>query len=275
MDGADYETNAVTANPVSVIVTDDDTRGVTVSPTTLSVPEFKPGQEVEANEREYTVVLESQPTANVTITIEKTGETTLTADESSLTFTAINWETAQTVTVSAADDNDHANEQAVFAHAASGGDYTTIPVIMVASVTATTVDTDAANVIISKASLAFEEGATRTYTIVLTTDPETATVTVGISVINGSGDNESDVAISTQMITFTGTVGLTPGNWNTAQTITVTSPADVDAADEMATIDHTVSSNYGDGRKPADITVSVNDSAGAGRYSNERPFNHY
>ena len=257
--GADYETNAVTANPVSVIVTDDDTRGVTVSPTTLIVPEFKPGQAVEANEREYTVVLESQPTANVTITIGKTGETTLTADESSLTFTAIDWETAQTVTVSAADDNDHAsNEQAVFAHAASGGDYTTSPVIMVASVIAKTLDTDAVNVIISTASLAFDEGATSTYTIVLTTDPEMATVTVGISVINGSGDNESDVAISTQMITFTGTVGLTPGNWNTARTITVTSPADVDAADEMATIAHTVL-NYGDAETPADITVSVSD----------------
>ena len=51
---------------------------------------------------------------------------------------------------------------------------------------------------------------------------------------------QSDVAISTQMITFTGTVGGTTGNWNAAQTITVTSPVDVDAADEMATIDHTV-----------------------------------
>ena len=256
--GADYGApNNVAASTVAVTVTDNDTRSVTVSPTTLQI--------TEGTSLTYQVKLLSQPTADVTITIAKAagGEGTLSANPSTLTFTETNWEDSQSVTITAANDNDHAsNEQAVFEHAASGGDYTTTPAIMVASVTARTVDTDAANVIISTpsltASLDFQEGATSTYTIVLTTNPEMATVTVGISVINGSGDNVSDVAISTQMITFTGTVGFTPGNWNTAQTITVTSPADVDAADEMATIDHTVT-NYGDAGKPADILVRVSD----------------
>ncbi|MEA3643655.1 MAG: FG-GAP-like repeat-containing protein, partial [Lamprobacter sp.] len=51
----------------------------------------------------YTVVLNSQPTADVTITLASpNGQVSV--DQATLTFTTANWDTAQTVTVSAVDD---------------------------------------------------------------------------------------------------------------------------------------------------------------------------
>ncbi|WP_392531283.1 lamin tail domain-containing protein [Nostoc sp. C117] len=55
----------------------------------------------------YTVVLNSQPTADVTINIINNGDpqTKTTTDVSSLTFTTANWNVAQTVTVTATNDS--------------------------------------------------------------------------------------------------------------------------------------------------------------------------
>ena len=67
---------------------DDDTRGVTVSAETLPVNEGSTGA--------YTVVLNSQPTASVTVT-PSSSNTKVTFSPASLTFTTANWNTAQTV----------------------------------------------------------------------------------------------------------------------------------------------------------------------------------
>ena len=219
--GGDYGANNVTAISRTVGIGDNDTRGVTVRPMTsalapLSVPEFIAGQAAGDNEREYTVVLASQPTADVTITIMKTGETSLSADLASLEFTTTDWEMPQVVTVTAADDDNHASgEEAVFAHSvSSGGDYKRTPALAIDSVIAATVDTDSPNVLISAGALDFDEGADDTYDITLTTDPQ-ATVTVHIEVQDADGDNAGDITVSSASIEFTS------ANWNVAQTITV------------------------------------------------------
>ena len=90
----------------TLTVTDDDTRGVAVSPTELPVP--------EGGDATYTVVLESEPTGPVTVAPTRaTGSSSdVTVSPTNLSFTAANWDTAQTVTVSAAadDDADHDTE---------------------------------------------------------------------------------------------------------------------------------------------------------------------
>ena len=70
----------------------------------------------------YTVVLDTEPTAAVTVTVAKTpgGDDDLTVNPTALTFTTGDWSTAQTVTVSAADDDDAAHGEATFTHSASG-----------------------------------------------------------------------------------------------------------------------------------------------------------
>ena len=96
-------------------ITDNDERGVLISPTSLTLP--------EGGDETYTVVLTSQPTGEVTVTPSlASGDTDVTAG-AVLTFDATTWDQAQTVTVSAGQDADATNDTAVIAHAISGADY--------------------------------------------------------------------------------------------------------------------------------------------------------
>lgn len=102
----------------TVTITDDDTRGTTVSPASLSVTEGEAG-------KVYSVSLDSQPTAAVTITPSSTdGEVTITPP--SITIQPVDWETSADFTVTAVDDaaieNPHPDD--LITHTISGGDYT-------------------------------------------------------------------------------------------------------------------------------------------------------
>ena len=68
-------------------ITDDDTAGVTVSKPSLTVTEQ------DSSGDTYTVVLDSQPTANVTISIGGQSGTDVTAAPTPMTFTTGNWAT--------------------------------------------------------------------------------------------------------------------------------------------------------------------------------------
>ena len=85
----------------AVLIEDNDERGVTLDVTALPVP--------EGGRATYTVVLASEPTGTVTVTPAVTGSPTVTVS-GALTFTASDWNQAQTVTVSAQDDADAVND---------------------------------------------------------------------------------------------------------------------------------------------------------------------
>ncbi len=108
--------------PASAMVTvqDNDTRDVTVSPTALPVNEGSTGT--------YTVVLNSQPTASVTVTPSRTGSTDVTFTPATLSFTTSNWSTVRPVTVRAAQDSDAVDDSATISHAVTGGDYASLTV---------------------------------------------------------------------------------------------------------------------------------------------------
>ena len=107
---------------VMVLVLDNDgdgpvtpaSPGVTVSPSALTVAE---GTTVT-----YTVRLGSEPTGTVTVT-PSSDNPDVTFSPATLTFTTSNWATAQTVTVTAAQDSDTAEDQATISHAVAGEDY--------------------------------------------------------------------------------------------------------------------------------------------------------
>ena len=92
---------------------------------------------------------------------------------------------------------------------------------------------------VSRSSLTLEEdpgesNANRgTYTVVLATQPA-SDVVIGVS------SNNTDVTLSASSLTFTN------GNWNTAQTVTVTAGSDADDADDTATVSHSVTTASGD-----------------------------
>ena len=87
----------------TVSITDDDTAGVTVSESALTIE--------EGGDATYTVRLDTQPTDSVTVTVNDPADTDVTAEPASLTFSASTWSTAQTVTVSAKQDDDAIDEE--------------------------------------------------------------------------------------------------------------------------------------------------------------------
>ena len=241
--GADY--GSVSNASVTVTVTDDDTRGVTVTPTSLPINEGGTGT--------YTVVLDTQPTSTVAVTInDPTDNADVTASPSSLTFFASNWNTAQTVTVSATEDSDSAQDTATVTHTVAGADYGSVTA---AAVGVTVTDDDMPGVTVSPLSLTINEGDTGTYTIVLDTEP-TGAVEVRINVPSAP----TDVTADPVSLTFT------TSNWDTAQTVTVSAAEDDDSAQDTATVTHFVSgANYGSGSVTAaavGVTVTDNDTPG-------------
>ena len=77
----------------------------------------------EGGDATYTVRLDTQPTDSVTVTVNDPANTDVTAEPASLTFSASTWSTAQTVTVSAKQDDDAADDTATVTHTVSGADY--------------------------------------------------------------------------------------------------------------------------------------------------------
>ncbi|MEV4580867.1 glycoside hydrolase family 48 protein [Nonomuraea jabiensis] len=117
-----------TSTPVGITVSQNTGPALVVSPTSLSVP--------EAATASFSVKLSQAPSGNVTVTTARvSGDTDLTVSGgASLTFTPSNWNTAQNVTLAAANDSDTTAGSGVFRVSATG--YTAV------DVTATEADDD-------------------------------------------------------------------------------------------------------------------------------------
>ena len=229
--GGDYA--SVTAD-VAVRVTDDDTPGLVFSPTSLTV--------AEGGEKSYTVKLATQPSASVTVSVGGTSGTDLSLDETSLTFSASNWSTTQTVTVSAGQDDDASNDSATLTHTASGGGYASVT----GDVGVTVTDDDTAGLVFSPTSLTVAEGGEKSYTVKLATQPSSSvTVSVG-------GTSGTDLSLDETSLTFS------TSNWSTTQTVTVSAGQDDDASNDSATLTHTASGG-GYASVTGDVGVTVTD----------------
>ena len=111
---------AINATPSSFTftgtITDNDGTGVSVSKTALTVTEG------DTTGGSYTVVLNTLPTANVTVTVAGYAGTDVTPSPTTLAFTRMNWDTAQTVTVKAGNDADTADDTVTLTHSAASSD---------------------------------------------------------------------------------------------------------------------------------------------------------
>ncbi|MEU3168284.1 glycoside hydrolase family 6 protein [Streptosporangium sp. NPDC006930] len=96
------------------------TPSIVASPTSLSVP--------EGSSRTAAFRLSQAPSGNVTVSLAKTGDSDITIAPSTLTFTTANWNTAQNVTVSAAQDADQTNGTATITATAAGHTAATVAV---------------------------------------------------------------------------------------------------------------------------------------------------
>ena len=128
----------------AITITDDDTAGVTVSESALTIE--------EGGDATYTVRLDTQPTDSVTVTVNDPANTDVTAEPASLTFSASTWSTAQTVTVSAKQDDDAIDEeQATISHTVTSTD-SAYSGVAADSVTVSITDDDEARVFDAGAS---------------------------------------------------------------------------------------------------------------------------
>ena len=220
-------------------------RGVTLSASTLLVP--------ENDNADYTVRLASIPFGgNVTVAITGTGSG-ISASPTSLVFTALNWNTARTVRVTAVEDGNPTNEMVTLTHTPTGGGYAGVAATTL-QVTAT--DNDAPSLLVSPAQLRVREAGSATYAIRLNTQP-TGSVTVTVAGAAGAVTVDTDAATGNQnTLTFDAT------NWGTNQTVTVAAGEDDNASDETLTLQHTATGGgYGSlpaGSRPG-VTVSVDD----------------
>ena len=213
------EFDAETIAGVTVTVDDDDTAGVSVSVTELAV--------AEGGQAAYTVVLDAQPASDVVIAVSS-DNMEVSVSPARLTFSPSNWDTAQTVTVSTAQDADAVNDVASITHAVVDGESADeYDAVAVAGVSVTVADDETAGVSVSVTELAVAEGGQAAYTVVLDALPASDVV------IAVSSDN-MEVSVSPARLTFS------PSNWDTAQTVTVSTAQDADAANDAASITHAV-----------------------------------
>ncbi len=270
-DDPNYDELAI--DDVTVDITDNDTAGVTVSPATISATEDGAGGS-------YTVVLTSQPAAEVTVYVYADDQ--VTADPTSVSFggaggdalgepvvfTSADWDDPQTITVTAVDDSvAEGDHEGTITHEAASDD-PSYDELAISDVTVDITDNDTAGVTASPATIsATEGGAGGSYTVVLTSQP-TAEVTVYVYA-------DDQVTADPTSVSFGGAGGDTPGepvvftsaDWNDPQTITVTAVDDsVAEGDHVGTITHEAASddpNY-DELAIDDVTVDITDNDTAG-----------
>ncbi|MEQ1855968.1 MAG: Ig-like domain-containing protein, partial [Longimicrobiales bacterium] len=238
---------------VAVTTTDNDVAGATVSAIS--------GQTTEAGgQATFTVRLNTQPTANVTIGLSSSDATEGTVAPATLTFTTANWSTAQTATVTGVNDEiDDDNVVYTIVTAAATSTDAAFSGLDAADVTVTNVDdSDAAGFVVAPTSglSTTETGGQTTFTMRLTSQP-TANVTIGLS-----SSDLTEGGVVPASLTFTA------ANWSITQTVTITSQddavADGDVAYTIVTAPATSTDAKYSGLNPADVSVTNVDDETAG-----------
>ena len=259
---------------------------ITVSPSTaLSLTEG-------GSTGTYNVKLAAPPTGNVKVRVAsnsaavtvKVGSGTA-GSSADIDFTTSTWDTAQAVTVAAAQDNNFISETVTLTYstvnASTSSEYDTV-----ANVTRTVNVTDNDRIVVSQSStLALTEGGSAgTYNVKLAVAPA-GNVVVRVSSSDGgavSVNKSGGTAGSSQDLTFTpsGT-----GIWSTDQAITLLALEDGDVNNESVTITHSVvtassSSDYGSvsdvtftatvqdagfGMRVSETSLTLTEASGAGR----------
>ena len=178
-----------------VSLTDNDDRGVTVTPTSLGID--------EGSDDAYQVVLDSEPLGgNVIVTVVAPDNLDLSVNQTSLTFTSANWDTAQEVRVSAGQDSDDIDDQDTITHTVSGADYASETAN---SVSVKVIDDEDPQVRVSYGlpSYTVREGSEISITVTLSKDPE-RTVVIPISRTPQDGASSGDYSAPAS-VTFNAT----------------------------------------------------------------------
>ena len=277
-DGADNEVASITntqsgvsygvatsLESVTVNITDSDERGVTITAA-------DPFAVDEGGTATYTVVLDTEPTGTVTVAVNDIdADDDVSLDQTALEFTIDNWDTAQTVRVSADEDDDGQDDPATIEHAVSGADYGDNNVTA-DDLVVTVTDDETASVILkignaeAPATPAFSmgEASQSEYEIKLATRPINTDGTDGEVTVTVTTSNSAELKV----LDLTGAAQLVDSydvtfdvdNWNVYQTVHIAALNEPgNSEDDSVTILHAVSgADYGS-VTAADIAVTIRD----------------
>ncbi len=245
---SDTDYNGLVGPRVRLEIADDEGTGgcLHVYPRRLYIP--------ESGTVTFTVALCTKPTAGspldtpqVEMRIDVGGD--VTTNPGRLIFTESNWASGHTVTVSAGNDDDGANDElTIQISGASGTD--SIYVGSSADVVTTVIDDDTGG-IINPINITVPEGGRGYYTAAIISEPS-GTVTISIASAPGVTLSATRLSIS-------------PSNWETPQYVIVSAPADSVTEDVGLQLAHTIggSSVEYDVITLPDVMVTVAD-GGAG-----------
>ena len=210
--GGDY--GGVSLASVMLTLRDNNERGVTIMPTRLTVDEGQEGV--------YTVVLDSQPTAQVDVRVgtEAPAGYSVMLSGVPLAFDADDWNIPQEVTVRSVENFvDAPDGKVTITHSVSGGDYDRPLAQPVPPVTLSIQDNDERGVNISPTALRLNEGEGAGYLVRLKTEPTDPVMVTPMPGALGGFDVEITA------------VGNAPGdlalhfnrmNWNVSRTLMIT-----------------------------------------------------
>ncbi|MBS2097973.1 Ig-like domain-containing protein [Carboxylicivirga linearis] len=234
---------------LTVNITDNENANFVLSASTIDI--------TEGNSDNFTIELTSQPSSNVSIELTSSNTDAISMSESVVTFTNSTWDLAQSVTITAENDDNLINEAVtITASVASGSDAGFLG-IADKLIAVTVTDNDNAALILSTNTFDITEGDAQeqSFTVVLSAQPSSDVVIDLVSSDLGAA------TISASSLTFTS------GNWNTPQTVIITPVDDADAYNENLTIslnvDNTNSDNdFSDTSSTVAVSITDDDSAG-------------
>ncbi|WP_456379055.1 leucine-rich repeat domain-containing protein [Thiolapillus sp.] len=217
--GYTVQTNVVSDDPnydgiesanVSVTNIDNDSAGVTISPTSGLVTSE------DGSTATFNLRLNTRPLAEVTIALTSSDETEGTVLPAALVFSVDNWAAPQTATLTGIDDSLIDGDQSYSITPIVTSDDANYNGIATSIVSAINMDTNAAGVTISPASglVTSEDGGMAVFNVFLSTQPA-ADVTIDLS---SSDETEGRVQ--------PGSLRFTPQDWNNSITVTITGQDD-------------------------------------------------
>ncbi len=166
----------------------------------------------------FTIVLDSQPTSDVTIGLTSSNPAEGTVSPAMVVFTVLNWNAPRTVTVTGVDDVAVDGDSLYTIETAPAISSDTIySTLDAADVSVTNVDNESAGVTVSPTSMleTTEGGGTDAFTIVLNAPPTEDVV------ISLTSDTLLEATVAPASLTFT------PTDWDAEQTVTVTGVDDL------------------------------------------------
>jgi hypothetical protein len=197
----DTNYNNLSNNSLRVLIKDNDTAGIDFDSSSITLTE---GASISR-----TFKLKSQPINSVLLNFAADKLNKLIFSPSSLTFTSSNWNTAQSVTFTAINNNisgDDTNVQINITTGTSDVSYKSLSGTIEVSIK----DNDTIGIDFDSSKIILTEGANTTRTFKLKSQP-TSNVTLKLT-----NNYANRLSISKSSLTFT------PSNWNTNQSVTFT-----------------------------------------------------